>query len=71
METGGHARWWPLYRRVLDAGQSVQIVAVQPAEVVPLLRALGSRGVYLHVEGIDSPATLAEPESAVRPFSAT
>lgn len=68
VETGGHPRWWPLYRRILAAGKSVQIVAVHPAEVAPLLHALGPRGVYLHVEGVDSPATRRELEKTARRF---
>ena len=66
VETGGNERWWPLYRRILDAGKSVQVVAVKPAEVAPLLNAIGTRGVYLHVDGITDPATLRELEQVVR-----
>ncbi|MDR1191251.1 MAG: hypothetical protein LBK60_06260 [Verrucomicrobiales bacterium] len=50
IETGGNARWHDLYRRVLAAGKSVQVVEVRPAEIVPLLDAIGNRGVYLQVK---------------------
>lgn len=66
LEGGGHERWWPLYRRILAAGKSVQVVAVKPAEVAPLLDAIGTRGVYLHVDGIADAATLRELETLVR-----
>jgi len=47
IETGGHKRWYDLYRRILSAGKSVQVVNVEPAEVVPLLDAIGNKGVYI------------------------
>ena len=54
-----------LYRQILAAGKSVQAVGVTPSEVGPLLNAIGTRGVYLHVEGIADPATLRSLESLV------
>lgn len=50
IETGGHPRWHELYRRILAAGKSVQVVGVRPAEVMPLLNAIGREGVYLLVQ---------------------
>jgi hypothetical protein len=50
IETGGHPRWYDLYRRILAAGKSVQVVGVQPSEVRPLLDAIGREGVYLLVQ---------------------
>jgi len=66
IEGGGHERWWPLYRQILAAGKSVQIVAVKPPEVAPLLDAIGPHGVYLHVEGIENVDTLHALEKQVR-----
>lgn len=66
VECGGHERWWPMYRRILAAGKSVQIVAVKPHEVAPLLDAIGPRGVYLHVDGIEDAAMLRALENEVR-----
>jgi hypothetical protein len=66
LEGGGHGRWWPLYRQILAAGKSVQIVAVKPHEVAPLLDAIGTRGVYLHVDGIENTDTLRTLEAEVR-----
>ena len=50
IETGGHPRWHGLYRRMLAAGKSVQVVNVELAEVQPLLDAIGSKGVYLMIQ---------------------
>jgi hypothetical protein len=50
IETGGHPRWYDLYRRILSAGKSVQIVNVEPREVLPLLDAVGRKGVYLMIQ---------------------
>jgi hypothetical protein len=47
IETGGHQRWHDLYRRILAAGKSVQVVNVEPEELVPLLDAIGTKGVYV------------------------
>lgn len=44
----------------------MQVVAVKPAEVAPLLDAIGTPGVYLHVDGIADAAALRELESEVR-----
>ena len=50
IETGGHRRWHDMYRRILAAGKSVQIVNVEPHEVRPLLDTLGRKGVYLLIQ---------------------
>jgi hypothetical protein len=50
IETGGNKRWHDLYRRILAAGKSVQVVNVEPDEVLPLLEAIGRKGVYLLIQ---------------------
>ena len=50
IETGGHKRWHDLYRRILAAGKSVQVVNVEPDEVLPLLDAIGRKGVYMLIQ---------------------
>jgi hypothetical protein len=50
IETGGHPRWYDLYRRILSAGKSVQVVNVEPHEVLPLLDAIGRKGVYILIQ---------------------
>jgi hypothetical protein len=47
IENGGGPRWYNLYRRILDAGKSLQAVCVKPEEVLPLLDAIGNNGVYI------------------------
>ncbi len=48
--SGGDPHWYDLYRRILAAGKSVQAIGLKPAEVLPLLAAIGTRGVYAMVE---------------------
>jgi hypothetical protein len=50
IETGGNKRWHDLYRRILAAGKSVQIVNVELDEVIPLLDAIGPKGVYMLIQ---------------------
>lgn len=50
IETGGDKRWFDLYRRILAAGKSVQVVNVEPDEVLPLLDAIGPKGVYMLIQ---------------------
>lgn len=47
---GGSPLWFDLYRQVLDAGKSVQAILVEPQEVLPLLDAVGTKGVYVMTE---------------------
>ena len=44
---GGDPKWYDLYRRILDTGKSVQAIMVWPHEIVPLLDAIGGKGVYI------------------------
>lgn len=55
---GGDPMWFGLYRRILDAGKSVQAVGVLPNEVIPLLDAVGAKGLFVMVS--------AETESEAR-----
>jgi len=47
IERNSHPRWFDMYRRILDAGKSVQIPGVTKDEIIPLLDAIGGRGVYV------------------------
>lgn len=67
IEPGGSPRWYPLYRRILEAGKSVQAVGVEPAEVIPLLNAIGGKGVYI-ITGFQNCAHAEEVLSAVRKY---
>ena len=44
---GGDPTWYPLYRRILEAGKSVQVIDVDPHEIRPLLNAIGTQGVFV------------------------
>ncbi len=55
---GGDPVWYDLYRRVLAGGKSVQIIQVKPGEVLPLINAIGTHGVYI--------MTMAETETEAR-----
>jgi len=46
---GGDPAWYDMYRKILDAGKSVQAISVEPDQVVPLLDAVGPRGMYIMV----------------------
>ncbi len=46
IEPGTHERWFPLYKRILDAGKSVQIMCGGVMEIEPVLKAIGGKGVY-------------------------
>lgn len=61
-EGGGHPKWYDLYRRILKAGKSVQAIGVKPEELIPLLDAVGPRGMYVmcHVASEDEARRLEE-----------
>jgi hypothetical protein len=65
VETGGNSRWWPLYRRIVEAGKSVQVLDVRPDELASLLDEIGTRGVYAHVTGAQTAAQLDNLEAIV------
>ncbi|MCP4753650.1 MAG: hypothetical protein GY866_22420 [Proteobacteria bacterium] len=44
---GGDPKWYDLYRKILDAGKSLQVYLVWANEIVPLLDAIGGKGVYV------------------------
>lgn len=53
IEKGGNKRWHKLYAEVLEAGKSIQIVDVMPEEVIPLIEAIGNKGVYIMTHAED------------------
>lgn len=44
---GGSPEWYDLYRRIKDAGKSVQAIDVRPEEVEPLIAAVGGDGLFI------------------------
>lgn len=47
IETGEHPRWYPMYRRILEAGKSVQILVGDLQYVEQLFNEVGTKGIYL------------------------
>lgn len=48
--SGGSPEWCPLYRKILTAGKSVQSVGVKPAEINPLIEAVGPAGLHVQTQ---------------------
>jgi hypothetical protein len=48
--TGGDPHWYEMYRRILDAGKSVQAIGVRVDQILPLLDAVGPAGMYVMTE---------------------
>ena len=65
--SGGSPEWYDLYRRILDAGKSVQAVGVKPDEVVPLLEAVGGKGMFI-MTSFGSEAEAEELARQVEPY---
>jgi hypothetical protein len=51
--TGGNPAWYPMYRKILAAGKSVQAIGVHPEEVIPLLDAVGGKGIFIMTDFTD------------------
>ncbi len=47
---GGDPRWYPMYRKIKEAGKSVQAVWMKIPDVEPLLDAVGPDGMYIEVD---------------------
>ncbi len=45
IETGGNARWYPLYEKILKSGKALQVVEATADETVELARMFGKSGV--------------------------
>lgn len=44
---GADKQWYDMYKRILRAGKSVQIVGVKPDAIIPLLDDVGIEGIYI------------------------
>lgn len=69
IEGGGDPRWHDLYRKILDAGKSVQAIGVGRDQIVPLLDAVGGKGMYIATDFvIDSERDGEALETLVEPY---
>ncbi|MFT3781340.1 MAG: hypothetical protein QM790_04930 [Nibricoccus sp.] len=50
IEPGGNKRWYDLYKRILAAGKSVQVVNVELSDIKPLIDTIGTKGVYMLIQ---------------------
>jgi hypothetical protein len=64
---GGSPEWYPMYRKILEAGKSVQAINVKPEEVLPLLDAVGGKGMYI-MTSFSSEAEAEALVKAVEPY---
>jgi len=65
--SGGSPAWYPMYRKILTAGKSVQAIGVKPEEVLPLLDAVGGKGMYIMTTFYDE-AHAEQLAKAVEPY---
>jgi hypothetical protein len=63
---GGDPSWYDLYRRIRAAGKCVQAVSVEPSEVVPLIDAVGPRGLFIITSARDEDEAMRLEEQADR-----
>lgn len=49
--SGGNPCWFPMYRRIRDAGKSLWVANARPDELQPLLEAVGADGLYVTIQG--------------------
>ena len=54
MPKPGDKCWYDLYKRILNGGKSLQVNGADKDTVVPLLDEIGTEGVYLFVDNVDT-----------------
>ncbi len=64
---GGDSEWYPMYRKILEAGKSVQAVGIRIDQIEPLIKAVGHRGLYIMTE-IRNQAEVDEVARIVKPY---
>jgi hypothetical protein len=64
---GGSPKWYGMYRRIIAAGKSVQAVGIQHSEIVPLLDAVGPKGLYI-MTGLGNEAEAEKVRKMVEPY---
>ncbi|NSW53058.1 MAG: hypothetical protein HPY85_11180 [Anaerolineae bacterium] len=64
---GADPRWHEMYRHILNAGKSLQVVGVEPEEVVPFLDLFGGAGIHILTYS-RSMAQYEQLQKAVEPY---
>lgn len=64
---GGDPMWYDLYRKILEAGKCVQAISVRPDEVIPLINAVGTKGLFI-LTSVESEAQAREIVAAVERY---
>ncbi len=64
---GGSPVWYDMYRRIIEAGKSVQAIGVTRAELLPLLDAVGPKGLYVMMDFANE-AEVEEVERMIEPY---
>ncbi len=64
---GGDPEWYPMYRKILEAGKSVQALDVRHDEIAPLLDAVGPKGMYI-LTWIESEADAEKVSRLIEPY---
>jgi hypothetical protein len=64
---GGDPCWFPMYRKILDAGKSVQVLDVHYNEILPLLDAVGGKGLYVNTL-LDDPLAVDDIAKKIEPY---
>ncbi len=65
--SGGSPEWYDMYKRILDAGKSVQAIGIQHDEIVPLLDTVGPKGLYIMTR-ISSEAEAEKIAKMIEPY---
>jgi hypothetical protein len=68
---GGDPCWFDLYRRIRLGGKGVQAVGVKPAEVIPLVDAIGPAGLYILLDGPVDRRTAENLTATLEPYRLT
>jgi len=50
---GADPHWYPAYRKILDAGKSIEIADIHAHQVIPVLDAIGAKGLYFLIHQPD------------------
>jgi hypothetical protein len=58
--------WYPMYRKILESGKSLQVLVDNPSRIAELLNAVGTDGIYLL--GISDEAHAERLKREIEPF---